>query len=230
MPALAILVMLAALSVVLSLAFWGGVSKRFPRARHYLRRLPKGDILERSLDSCRQFGKHQGFLAKAIALSLLVNVVWVLQIYVLGRGLDMDITLRRMLMIVPIITCIAAGPPSLPTGWGCVRICMSSCWQPFWFPAPVALSPSLPASQESQDLIAKARTAALSLSCWPRRRVFSGASSAAWFTWGCAKKSISPKSPARRTTIFRYSLSLVSFLRDIRLIFRAPDGFLARSV
>ena len=35
-PALVILAMLAALSVVLGLAFWGGVSKRFPRARHQL--------------------------------------------------------------------------------------------------------------------------------------------------------------------------------------------------
>jgi hypothetical protein len=50
-PALVILAMLAALSVVLGLAFWGGVSKRFPRARHQLRRLPKGELLERALDS-----------------------------------------------------------------------------------------------------------------------------------------------------------------------------------
>src|SRR5208283_548249 len=51
-PALFILAMLAGLSVVLGLAFWGGVSNHFPRARHYLRRLPKGELLERSLDSC----------------------------------------------------------------------------------------------------------------------------------------------------------------------------------
>lgn len=54
---LIILGMFVALSIVLAIAFWGGVSKRFPRARHLLRRLPKGETLERSLDSCREFGK-----------------------------------------------------------------------------------------------------------------------------------------------------------------------------
>ena len=42
-PALFILAMLAALSIVLSLAFWGGVSKPFPRARHYLRGCPRAN-------------------------------------------------------------------------------------------------------------------------------------------------------------------------------------------
>ena len=63
-PALFILAMLGGLSVVLGLAFWGGVSKRFPQAREHLRRLPKGELLERALDSCRQFGKQKSFLAQ----------------------------------------------------------------------------------------------------------------------------------------------------------------------
>jgi hypothetical protein len=162
-PAFAILVMLAALSIVLSLAFWGGVSKRLPRARHYLRRLPKGELLERSLDSCRQFGKEKTFLAKAIALSLVVNIVCVLQIYVLGRGLDMGVTFTAMLMIVPIITCIAAVPIT-PNGLGLRENLYVIMLAAILVPGPVALLPSLPASQESQELIAKARTAALSLS------------------------------------------------------------------
>src|SRR5665213_3189868 len=82
--ALLILAMLSVLTVVLCIAFWGGVSKRWPRARHSLRRLPKGDLLERSLDSCRQFGKEKKFLVQTVAVSFVLNTVWVLQIIVLG--------------------------------------------------------------------------------------------------------------------------------------------------
>ncbi len=109
-PAVLILAMLAALSIVLSLAFWGGLSRQFPRARHFLRRLPKGAVLERSLDSCRQFGKGKAFLVKTIALSLVLNVVMVLQISVLGGGLDLIIPFTALLVIVPMISCISALP------------------------------------------------------------------------------------------------------------------------
>jgi len=47
-PALLILLMLRGASAVLGVAFWGGLSKRFPRARHWLRKFPKGDYLERA--------------------------------------------------------------------------------------------------------------------------------------------------------------------------------------
>jgi glycosyltransferase 2 family protein len=116
-PSLVILAMLVTLTVVLSLAFWGGVSKRFPRARHYLRRLPKGPLLERSLDSCRQFGKAKAFLAKSVALSLVLNLIWVLQISILGAGLDLAIPFTPLLVIVPIIFCISALPIT-PNGLG----------------------------------------------------------------------------------------------------------------
>jgi hypothetical protein len=66
LPALFILAMLGGLSVVLGLAFWGGVSKGFPQARAYLRRLPKGEVLERALDSCRQFGSKRVFCSKRL--------------------------------------------------------------------------------------------------------------------------------------------------------------------
>jgi uncharacterized protein (TIRG00374 family) len=116
-PALMVLSMLVVLTVILFLAFWGGVSKRFPRARHYLRRLPKAAILERSLDSCRRFGKERVFLVKTVALSLAVNVALVLQIWVLGIGLNLGIPLTALMMIVPFITCVAAIPIT-PNGLG----------------------------------------------------------------------------------------------------------------
>ncbi len=116
-PSLFILAMLAGLSMVLGVAFWGGVSKGFPRAREYLRRLPKGDVLERSLDSCRQYGKHKTFLLKTVAISLFVNVIWVVQIIILGRGLDLYISPLALCVIVPVIFCISALPIT-PNGLG----------------------------------------------------------------------------------------------------------------
>lgn len=116
-PCVMILAMLVVLTIVLSLAFWGGVSKRFPRARHYLRQLPKGTMLETSLDSCRRFGKEKAFLAKATALSLFFNVIWVLQIFALGVGLDLNISFTALLVIVPLILCISSVPIT-PNGLG----------------------------------------------------------------------------------------------------------------
>jgi hypothetical protein len=116
-PSLLILVMFGGLSVVLSVAFWGGVSRRFPRARHWLRKLPKGDLLEKSLDSCRQFGKHRRFLLKTIAVSMVVNTVWVLQVWVLAAGLGLSISPSELLVIVPMVFCISALPIT-PSGLG----------------------------------------------------------------------------------------------------------------
>jgi uncharacterized protein (TIRG00374 family) len=116
-PALFILAMLGGLSVVLGLAFWGRVSKSFPRAREYLRRLPKGQVLERALDSCRQFGRQKSFLLKTIAISLLVNLIWVVQVIVLGRGLNLAIPPLALFVIVPVIFCISALPIT-PNGLG----------------------------------------------------------------------------------------------------------------
>jgi uncharacterized protein (TIRG00374 family) len=145
--ALVILAMLGVLSVVLSLAFWGGVTKRLPRARHYLRQLPKGEVLERSLDSCRQFGKEKGFLVKAVTLSLVSNIAIVLQISVLGGGLDLGISFMALLMIVPIITCISALPIT-PNGLGVREGLFVVMLGVILIPKPAALSVSLLASAE----------------------------------------------------------------------------------
>ena len=116
-PALLILSMLAALSVILGVAFWGGVSRRFPGARHYLRRFPKGELLERSLDSCRQFGKEKVFLLKAVGISAALNTVWVLQVMTLAGGLGLNVPAVALFVIVPIIFCISALPIT-PSGLG----------------------------------------------------------------------------------------------------------------
>jgi hypothetical protein len=116
-PALLIVLMLGGASAVLSVAFWGGVSRRFPRARHWLRRFPKGELLERSLDACRHFGKSKGFVLKTLGLSVMVNLACVLQLMVLSAGLGAPVSPLSWLVIVPMIFCISALPIT-PSGLG----------------------------------------------------------------------------------------------------------------
>ena len=115
--AVLILSMLAVLSVVLGIAFWGGLSKPFPKARSWVKKLPKGDLLERSLDSCRQFGRHRVFMLKAVGLSMALNAVCVLQVITLANGLNLVISPVNLFVIVPIIICISALPIT-PSGLG----------------------------------------------------------------------------------------------------------------
>ena len=143
-PALFILLMLAGASGVLGVAFWSGLSKRFPRSRHWLRKFPKGDYLERSLDSCRHFGKSKGFWPRALVLSLLINVVCVLQMAVLSAGLHAPVSFLAWLVIVPMIFCISALPIT-PSGLG-VRenlFVLMLAVPEIGLPRPTALSLSL---------------------------------------------------------------------------------------
>jgi len=113
LPALLIVLMLGGASVALGVAFWGGVSKRFPRARQWLRKFPKAELLERSLDSCRQFGRTRGFKTRTLGLSILVNLACVLQMMVLSAGLGTRVSLLSWMVIVPMIFCISALPITL---------------------------------------------------------------------------------------------------------------------
>jgi len=146
-PALFILAMFGGVSAVLGVAFWGGVSKRFPKARHLLRSLPKGVLLERALDSCRQFGTQKSFLFKTIAISLFLNVIWVLQVMALGAGLDLSISWKALFVIVPIIFCISALPIT-PNGLGVRENLFVLMLAVLAVPRTAALSLSLLASAE----------------------------------------------------------------------------------
>lgn len=112
-----ILAMLGVCSAILMIAFWGGISKRWPTARNLFRRLPKGELLERSLDACRQFGQERKFLFQATIISLALNVVCVLQAIALSKGLGLNISPLVLFVIVPIIICISALPIT-PAGLG----------------------------------------------------------------------------------------------------------------
>lgn len=109
--------MMLAGGMILILSFWGGVSRQLPKARVWLRRLPKGEMLERCLEACREFGRKPGFLVKAMALSMFLNVACVLQFMALSRGLHLDIPARILFLIVPMIICISALPIT-PSGLG----------------------------------------------------------------------------------------------------------------
>ena len=112
-----VMAMLCACTVLVTLSFWGGVTKRWPGARERLRRLPKGEWLERSIDSCREFGKAPGFLLRTLAVSMLLNVACVIQFIILANGLGLTISWMALCLIVPSIICISALPIT-PSGLG----------------------------------------------------------------------------------------------------------------
>jgi glycosyltransferase 2 family protein len=115
--ALAVLAMLAACTLLAFLAFHGGVSKGWGGARAWLRRLPKGERLERSLESCREFGRQPFFLTRTLAVSMALNTFCVLQVMVLCWGLQITVPPLALFLIVPIIICISAIPIT-PSGLG----------------------------------------------------------------------------------------------------------------
>lgn len=139
---LLILGMLGASTVLLILAFWGGVTRHFPHARVWLRKIPKGELLERSLDSCRQFGQHWPFILKATSLSLFINLVMVLHWVVLAAGLHLEISSTTLLLIVPAVSCISAMPLT-PGGIGVRENLVVRMLEPMGISATSALSLSL---------------------------------------------------------------------------------------
>jgi len=112
-----ILLMAAAGGVVVWLAFWGGLSRRLPRAREWLRKIPKGELVEQSLAACREFGRQPGFLLRAMGLSMALNLACVLQVWTLSVGLGLSISPVALSVIVPTIICISALPIT-PSGLG----------------------------------------------------------------------------------------------------------------
>ena len=112
-----ILLMLFACSGMAVLAFWGGLSRRFGSARSWLRKLPKGEWLERSLESCRQFGQAPGFIRRAMGYSMALNALCVLQFWALAIGLGLEVPIKALFFVVPVVICISALPIT-PSGLG----------------------------------------------------------------------------------------------------------------
>ncbi|MBI1178032.1 flippase-like domain-containing protein [bacterium] len=99
------------------LAFWGGLTRQWRGARDWLRRLPKGEWIERSLVSCREFGRNRHFFLRMMLVSMVINILCVAQYVILAHGLSIMVPLSVWLLIVPTIICIAALPIT-PSGLG----------------------------------------------------------------------------------------------------------------
>ena len=112
-----VVLMMVTASALAFLAFRGGVSKAWSGARLWLRRLPKGEWLERTLDACRRWGGEPWFLSRAMGYSMALNFVCVLQFWVVAHGLGIEVPLRVLCLVVPMIICIAALPIT-PSGLG----------------------------------------------------------------------------------------------------------------
>lgn len=104
-------------AVVMLLFFRGGVSKRFPKARAYLKRLPKGEMIERSLEAFREFGRHRGFWARIIPVAILANLIVIAHFWSLTRGFDLKVSPVALAAIVPTVTSISSLPIT-PSGLG----------------------------------------------------------------------------------------------------------------
>jgi len=109
--------MTAACAGFIALSFWGGVSKGVPQARIWLRRLPKGEMLERSIEAFREFGRDRTFFLRVLPVSMLANLVCVAHFMALIRGFHLDAPLLAIAAVVPIVTCISTLPIT-PSGLG----------------------------------------------------------------------------------------------------------------
>lgn len=114
---LTVVAMALGCSGVVLLALRGGVSRGWGGARAFLRRLPKGEALERSLDACRKFGREPSFLWQTIAISMVLNGLCVLHVQVLANGLEIPTPPSLTAMVVPVITALIAVPIT-PSGLG----------------------------------------------------------------------------------------------------------------
>jgi glycosyltransferase 2 family protein len=115
---LVIVAMTLGCGCLVAISFWGGISRQVPNARIWLRRIPKGELMEKGIDACRVFGRNPGFILRTMGISMVVNAACVLQITVLARGLGLSVPAPVMFLIVPMIICISALPFSPPGGLG----------------------------------------------------------------------------------------------------------------
>ena len=100
-----------------AVSFRGGLSRRWPAARTWLRRLPKGESMERALNATRRFGREPGFFVRTLGLSMALNVCCVLQYWALAVGLGLTIAPVTLFLLVPMIICVSALPIT-PSGLG----------------------------------------------------------------------------------------------------------------
>lgn len=111
------LAMFAAAGVALWLSLRGGVSQVFPRARVWLRRLPKAEVFERGLEACRTMGRDRVVFWQALAISILLTVACVFQLLTLVWGYGFSVPLAPLFFVIPSVICLSALPVT-PNGLG----------------------------------------------------------------------------------------------------------------
>ncbi len=114
---LTVLGMFVACGILVYAAFWGRNSGEDSLFGRWLKRLPRGEYLERSLISCRIYGNRRSFLLKSLALSTLLNLCCALQFHTLAVGLELGVSFTLLLFLAPAIICISALPIT-PSGLG----------------------------------------------------------------------------------------------------------------
>lgn len=112
-----VIAMTGGCAVVMVLFFRGGVSKRFPKARDLLKRLPKGEMIERSLEAFREFGRNRRFWWEIIPIAIFANVIIILHFLALTWGFRLQVSPMALSAIVPTVTSIASLPIT-PSGLG----------------------------------------------------------------------------------------------------------------
>jgi uncharacterized protein (TIRG00374 family) len=112
-----ILAMTLACAGFIVVSFWGGVSKTIPQARVLLRKLPKGEMIERAIDAFREFGRDRTFFLRVLPVALCANVICILHFLALLRGFHLSVPIIPLSAIVLIVTCISTLPIT-PSGLG----------------------------------------------------------------------------------------------------------------
>lgn len=112
-----ILAMTAGCAAFLLVAFRGGLSKRMPTARAWLRRMPKGELLESVLEAFREFGRNRGFFLRILPVVALGNVVIICHFLALMWGFNLRLPVLEISAVVPMVTSISSLPIT-PSGLG----------------------------------------------------------------------------------------------------------------
>lgn len=98
-------------------SFWGGISRTIPRAREFLRKLPKGAELERSIEAFREFGRDRTFFLRVLPVAMGANFFCILLVQLLVWGFGLDAPFEALSLVVLTATCISSLPIT-PSGLG----------------------------------------------------------------------------------------------------------------
>ena len=132
-----VIAMTAACSGFIVISFWGGVTKTFPRAREWMRKLPKGAELERSIEAFREFGRDKTFFLRVLPVSLAANGLCVVLVMFLVWGFGLTAPIDALALAVLVATCISSLPIT-PSGLG-VR---ENLYVMFLAAAPIGIGPA----------------------------------------------------------------------------------------